>query len=136
MNILRRDEVLPLKTQKRFCGSWNPRCKICKHITKIQQFKPSSIKHVESIRPKNLNCTSKNIVYLFTSETCYKQYTGSTEEFQSQFNNYKCSHRNSLRNKKVKQESFHVHIVQGLQQQESDWNVSLIDHAVSADDVR
>ena len=41
-----------------------------------------------------------------------------------------------MRNKKVKQESFHVHNVQGLQQEESDWNVSLIDHAVSADYVR
>ena len=94
------------------------------------------MKHILSIRPQNLNCTSKNIVYPVTSKTCFKQFTESTEEFQSQFNNYKCSHRNSLRNKRVKQESFHVHIVQGLQQEESDWNVSLIDHAVSVDDVR
>ena len=76
---------------------------------------------VYSIRPQNLNCTSKNVVYLFTCKTCHKQYTGSTEEFRSRFNNYRCSHRNFLRNKKVKQESFHAHFAEGLHQGESDW---------------
>ena len=47
-----------------------------------------------SIRPQNLNCASKNVVYLFTCKTCHKQYTGSTEEFRSIFNNYRCSHKN------------------------------------------
>ena len=70
---------------------------------------------------KNLNCASKNVVYLFTCKTCYKQYTGSTEEFQSRFNNYRYSHRNFLRNKKVKQGSFHAHFTEGLHQGESDW---------------
>ena len=29
------------------------------------------------IRPKNLNCRSKNIVYLISCKTCRKQYTGN-----------------------------------------------------------
>ena len=60
------------------------------------------------IRPHNLNCASKNVVYFFTCKTCHKQYTGSTKEFRSRFNNYSCSHMNFLRNKKVKQVSFHA----------------------------
>ena len=83
-----------------------------------------------------MNCASKNVVYFFTFKTCHKQYTGSTEEFQSRFNNYRCSHRNFLRNKKVKQESFHAFFAEGLHQGESDWEVRLIDQGVSVDDVR
>ena len=69
-------------------------------------------------------------------KTCHKQYTGSTEKFQSRFNTYRCSHRNFLRNKKVKQESFHAHFTEGLHQGESDWEVRLIDRGFSVDDVR
>ena len=98
--------------------------------------KHSSTKCIYSIWPQNLNCASKNVVYFFTCKTCHKQYTGSTEEFQSRFNNYRCSHRNFLRNKKVKQESFHAHFAEGLHQGESDWEVRLIDQGVSVDDVR
>ena len=35
----------------------------------------------------------------------------------------RCSHRNFLRNKEVKQESFDAHFVEGLPQGESDWEV-------------
>ena len=52
-------------------------------------------------------------------------------------------HRNFLRNKKVKQESFHAHFAEGLHQGESDWEVrlidqgvSVVDQGVSVDDVR
>ena len=136
-NILVRTKVPPLKTEKGFCGPCDkPRCQICKHVTKTHQFESSSTKRIYSIRPQNLNCASKNVVYLFTCKTCHKQYTGSTEEFRSRFNNYRCSHRNFLRNKKVKQKSFHDHFAEGLHQGESDWEVRLIDQGVSVDDVR
>ena len=132
-----RAKVPPPKTEKGFCGLCNkPRCEICKHITKTQQFESPSTKRVYSIRTQNLNSATKNVVYLFTCKTCHEQYTGSTEEFRSRFNNYRCSHRNFLRNKKVKQESFHDHFAEGLHQGESDWEVRLIDQGVSADDVR
>ena len=52
------------------------------------------------------------------------------------YNNYRCSHRNFLRNKRVKQESFHAHFTEGLHQGESDWEVRLIDQGFSVDDVR
>ena len=77
-----------------------------------------------------------NVVYLFTRKTCHKQYTGSTEEFRSRFNNYRCLHRNFLRNKKVRKESFHAHFTEVLHQGESDWEVRLIDQGFSVDDVR
>ena len=41
-----------------------------------------------------------------------------------------------MRNKKVKQESFHAHFTEGLHQGESDWEVRLIDQGFSVDDVR
>ena len=41
-----------------------------------------------------------------------------------------------MRNKKVKQESFHAHFTEGLHQGESNWEVRLIDQGVSVDDVR
>ena len=82
-----------------------------------------------------MNCTSKNVVYLFTSKTCHKQCTRSTEEFRSRFNNYRCSYRNFLRNKRVKQELFHAHFAEGLLERESDWEVRLIDQGVSVDDI-
>ena len=52
------------------------------------------------------------------------------------FNNYRCSHRNFLRNKKVEQESFQAHFAEGLPKGESYWEVRLIDQGVSADEVR
>ena len=42
-----------------------------------------------------------------------------------------CVHRNFLRKKKVKQESFHAHFTEALHQGESDWEVRLIDQGVS-----
>ena len=42
------------------------------------------------IRPQKLNCTSNNVVYLFTCKICHKKYTGRTEEFRSRFTNYRC----------------------------------------------
>ena len=66
-DILVRAKVPPLKTEEGFCGPCNkPRCEICKCITKTFQFESSSTKRIYSIRPQNLNCTSKNVVYHFT----------------------------------------------------------------------
>ena len=118
------EQVPPLKTKEGFCGPCNkPKCEICEHITKTNQFESSSTKRIYSIRPQNLNCASINVVYIFICITCHKQYAGSSEEFWSRFNNYRCSHSKFLRKKKVKQESFHAHFVEG----QSDWEVRLID---------
>ena len=132
-----RAKVPPPKTKEGFCGTCSkPRCEICKPIIKTHQSESSSTRHIYSIRPQNLNCASKNVVYLFTCKTCHKQYTGSTEEFRSRFNNYRCLHRDFLMNKKVKQESFHAHFVEGLHQGENDWEVRFLDQGISVGDVR
>ena len=44
--------------------------------------------------------------------------------------------RKFLRNKNVKQESFHAHFTEGLHQGESDFEVRLIDQGVSNDNIR
>ena len=117
--ILVRAKVPPPKTEEGFCDPCNrPRCEICKHIIKTLQFESSSTKRIYSIRPQNLNCASKNVLYLLTCKTSHKQYTESTEEFRSRFSDYRCCYRNVLRNKKVKQESFHAHFAGGLHQAE------------------
>ena len=69
-------------------------------------------KRIHSIRSQNLNCTS----YLFSSKKQNKQYTRSTEEFRSRFNNYSCTHRNFSKYKEAKQESFNVNFAEGAHQ--------------------
>ena len=48
-------------------------------------------------------------MYLISCKACSQQYTGSTENFRSRFNNYKSAHRNYIKGNTVKQASFHVH---------------------------
>ena len=90
-----------------------PRCEICKHIVPPRNFSSSTTKCTYEIRPENLNCRSKIVVYLISCKTCHEQYTGSSEEFRTRFNNYRCVHRNYCKNRKVKQKSFHVHFPDG-----------------------
>ena len=132
-----RAKVLPLKTEENFCGPCSkPKCEICKHITKTNQFESSSTKHIHSVRPQNLNCASKNVVYLFSYNTCHKQYTENTEEIWSRFNCYRYLHWNFSRNKKVNQVPFYAHFAEGLHQEESNGKVRLIDQVVSVDGLR
>ena len=64
-DILVRAKVPPIKTEEGFCGPCNkPSFEICKHFTKTHQFESSSMKPMYSIRPQNMNCTSKNAVHL------------------------------------------------------------------------
>ena len=88
------------------------------------------------IRTENLKCSSENVVYLFTCKTCSKQYTGSTEDFRPRFNNYRCAHRNFLKRKKVKQESFNAHFAEVNHNGEDDWEVRLIDQTVNVEELR
>lgn len=80
------------------------------------------------IRLGHLNCRSKNLAYLVSCKTCPKQYAGSSEEFKSRFNNYKCVHR--------KQEPFHAHFADGIQSCDDDWEVGLTHHSDNAKDIR
>ena len=115
--------------------SINQGVKFVNMLPKTHLFESSFTKSTYSIRPQNFNCSFKNEVHLFTCKTYHKQYTGSTEEFRSRFNNYRRSYRNFLRNKKVKEESSkaHAHFVEGFHQGESDWEVRLIDQGVNVE---
>ena len=103
-----------------------PRYEICKNIVPTTNFTSSTTKHTYEIRPENLNCRSKNVVYLISYKTCHKQYTGSSEEFKGRFNNYRFAHRNYRKNMKVKQDSFHAHFADGVRSGEGDWEVRLL----------
>ena len=126
-DILVRAKVPPLQKNEGFCGPCKkPRCEICKHMVNTNSFKSTTTQRTYFIRPENLKCSSENVVYLFTCKTCSKQYTGSTEDFRPRFNNYRCAHRNFLKRKKVKQESFNAHFAEVNHNGEDDWEVRLI----------
>ena len=135
-DILVRAKTPQIKN-KFWCGPCKgPRCEICKHIVSTRNFTSFTTKHTYEIRSENLNCSSKNVVYLISCKTFHEQYTGSSEEFRVRFNNYRCAHRHYCKNTKVKQESFHAHFADGAHSGESDWEVKLIDQSVSTEDLR
>ena len=135
-DILVRAKTPQIKN-KFWCGPCKgPRCEICKHIVSTRNFTSFTTKHTYEIRSENLNCSSKNVVYLISCKTFHEQYTGSSEEFRVRFNNYRCAHRHYCKNMKVKQESFHAHFADGAHIGESDWEVKLIDQSVSTEDLR
>ena len=86
-DVLVRAKVPPLKTEEGFCGPCNKDVKFLnilpKHISLNQHLEST----LYSIKPQNLNCASKNVVYHFSCKTYHKEYTKSTEGFQSRFNN-------------------------------------------------
>ena len=49
---------------------------------------------------------------------------------------YRCSHRNFLKGKSVKQESFHAHFESFEHQGENDWDIKIIDQAENVVDLR
>ena len=75
-------------------------------------------------------------MYLFTCKTCSKQHAGSTEDFQPRFNNYRCAHRNFLKRKKVKQESFNAHVAEVNNNGDGDWEVRLTDQTGNVENLR
>ena len=122
---------------KGWCGPCKgPRCEICKHTVPTRNLTSSTTKRTYKIRPENLNCRSKNVVYLIPCKTCHKQYTGSSEEFRARINNYRSAHRNYHKNRKVKQESFHAHFADDFHSGKGDWEVRLIDQSDSTENLR
>ena len=100
-DILVRAKVLPVQKNEGFCWPCKKsRREICEHIVSTDSLKSTATQRTYFIRPPGLKCSSQNVVYLFTCKTCYKQYTGSTEDFRPSFNNYRYAHRNFLKEKK------------------------------------
>ena len=52
------------------------------------------------------------------------------------FDNHRCAHRNFLKIKNVKQESFNVHFAKANHNSEEDWEVKLIDQTDNVEDLR
>ena len=136
-DILVRAKVPPVLKNEGFCRLFKkPRCEICEHIVSTANFKSTTTQRAYFIRPPDLKCSSKYVVYLFTCKTCSKQYTGSTEDFRPRFHNYRCAHRNFLKRKKVKQESLNAHFAEADHNGEEDGEVKLNDQTDNVEDLR
>ena len=136
-DILVRAKVPQVLKNDGFCGPYKKtRCEICEHIISTDSFKSATTQRAYFIRPPDLRCSSKNVLYLFTCKTYSKKYTGSSEDFRPRFNNNRCAHRNFLRKKKVKQESFNAHIAEANHNGEEDWEVRFIDQTDTVEDLR
>ena len=136
-DILVRAKVPPVLKIEGFCGPCKKlRCEVCEHIVSTDRFKSTTIQRTHFIRPPDLKCSSENIVYLFTCKTCSKQHTVSTEDFRPRFNKYRCAHRNFLKIKKVKQESFNAHFAEANHNGEEDWEVRLIEQTDNVEELR
>ena len=58
---------IPEIRNKGWCGPCKePRCEICKHDVPTRNFISFTTKHTYEFRPENLNCWSKNAVYLIS----------------------------------------------------------------------
>ena len=135
-NILVRAKIPQIK-KKGWCSPCKRcRCENCKYIVPTRKFTSFNTKRANDIRPENLSCKSKNVVYLVSCKTCHNQYTGRSEEFRARFNNYSCVHHNYCKNIKVKQESFHTYFADGIHSGKGDWEVRLIDQSFSTEDLR
>ena len=100
-DILAKPKVHSVQKNEGFCGpSKKWRCEICEHFVSIDSFKSTTTQMTCFLKPPNLKCPSKNVVYLFTCKTFPKHFAGSTEDFQPRFNSYRCAHRNLLKKKK------------------------------------
>ena len=72
-DILVRAKI-PQIINKSWCGPCNgPRCEIFKHLVPTRNFTSSTTKRTYEIRPKNINCRSKNVVYLVSCKTCHNK---------------------------------------------------------------
>ena len=136
-DILVRAKVPPLKKNEGFFGPCKKsRYEICEHGVNANSFKSTTTQRTYFIRPENLKCSSENVVDLFTWKTYFKQYTGSTEDFRPRFNNYRCAHKNFLKRRKVKQESFNTQSAEVNHNGENDWEVRLIDQTDNVEELR
>ena len=118
-DILLRPKIPQIKNK-------GPRCEICKHIVPTRNVTSSTTKHTYQIRPENLNCRSKNVVYWYLAKL--------VEALRN--NNYRYAHRNYCKNMKIKQESFQAHFADGVHSGEGDWEVRRINQSDSAEDLR
>lgn len=83
-----------------------PRCKVCPYMRTCQQVTSTGSNFSLKIKG-NLDCDSKNVIYMIECALCEIQYIGQTEgPFRLRFNNHK-SHANTLPHLPI---SRHVHL--------------------------
>ena len=115
-----RVKVPPVQKNEWFCGPCKKlRCEIFEYIVSTDSSKSTTTQRTCFIRPPDLKCSSENVV-------C----------FQPRFNNYRCAHRNFLKRKKVRQESFNAQFSEVKHNGVDDWEVRLIDQTDDVEDLR
>jgi len=110
-------------------GCQSKRCGVCPFIANTTTFSDSNASKEYSIA-SNLNCNSKNVVYLVQCKTCNKQYVGSAStKFRLRFNNYKSCFGKFSSGKTAPQMLFHSHFGQPNHNGMEDWEFTLIDQS-------
>lgn len=108
------------------CGS--SRCKVCDFIKETADFKSTNNNNVYKIMSE-MDCNSKNVIYLNTCKTCQLQYVGSTTtKFRIRFNNYKSGYKRFLSGKTdIPQAMFFKHFKENKHNGIEDWEIRLIE---------
>ena len=87
------------------CGS--VRCLTCNNLKETYVFSSSVTKCSYRINHQ-LDCNSKNIVYLLSCKVCELQYVGQiSDKFRFRWNNYKTSQKKAVNGVECPQWSFH-----------------------------
>jgi len=110
-------------------GCQSKRCGVCAYVTNTQSF-TNTDGSLEYKIMANLNCNSKNVVYLVQCKSCSKQYVGSAStKFRLRFNNYKACFKKCSSGITAPQMSFHSHFCQANHNGMNDWAFTLIDQS-------
>ena len=136
-DMLVRAKVPPLVINKgQSIGCLGNRCSVCPFVKSTTGFADKTGKQYNIRSATDLNCNSKNVVYLLKCKTCCSQYVGScTTKFRLRFNNYKSCNNNHLQ-KTVPQQGLHDHFDLPDHNGIQDWEFTLIDQGDSELSVR
>ena len=127
----------PQKPKEEYTSCAGKHCQICNVIKTTDNFQVITKDKKYFIRKVNLNCNTSHVIYLIECKTCGKPCIGSTETpFRARFNNYRSAQRNFEKEKKIKQESFHVHFSEEGHYGEKDWVITLTDSAENVEELR
>ena len=118
-------------------GCKDKRCEICDFIEPSSTFQDKEGKFTYNIRGGDLNCKSKNVIYLVNCKTCKTQYVGSTTKFRSRFNDYVSKNRkfeaikdlpkDDPDRKEPPQMEFHSHFNEEGHNGRKDWAFQIIE---------
>jgi len=123
------------KGEGKSSGCGGKRCGVCSYLKESNSFTDRNGKKF-TIK-SDLNCDSKNVVYLVSCKKCSIQYVGSASTaFRYRFNNYRCCYRKHSSGSVVPQATFHAHFAQDGHRGMEDWEFTLIDQAENLPTVR